>query len=218
MADDIRPEWLLPLEDRRNEIILRAAFDVFIEKGIQGATMLEIATRAKVSKETLYARFDNKDGLVFAIMGWGARQAGVDAAPFLDGPIEDPAQALEDYAATVFGCMMRPENLAMYRMLLAESVRRPDIGVAHEELFMGPAKEVLARFVAELNRRGLAEIDDVRQFADDFVGLLQGNVRHRALINVENLTEAQIEAHARRATRRLLRAYAPKAEALRKAG
>ena len=48
LSDMPRPDWLAPLSDPRNETILSAAFDVFAEKGIHGATMLEIATRAKV--------------------------------------------------------------------------------------------------------------------------------------------------------------------------
>ena len=53
---------LEPNADRRREI-LRVAFTVFAENGYSGATMLDIARRARASKETLYAWFQNKEKL-----------------------------------------------------------------------------------------------------------------------------------------------------------
>src|SRR6202008_4019570 len=52
-AGGARPSWRAPLDDPRDEEILSAAFDVFCEKGFHGATMLDVATQARASKETL---------------------------------------------------------------------------------------------------------------------------------------------------------------------
>ncbi len=49
--------------DSRREEILAAARGVFAEKGVAGATMHEIASRAHCSKETLYSWFENKTKL-----------------------------------------------------------------------------------------------------------------------------------------------------------
>lgn len=53
-------------EQRRNDII-NAAEKVFFEKGINGATMDEVADKAELSKGTLYLYFSNKDDLYYAI-------------------------------------------------------------------------------------------------------------------------------------------------------
>jgi len=53
-------------EQRRNEII-DAAEKVFFEKGINGATMDEVANTAELSKGTLYLYFNNKEDLYYAI-------------------------------------------------------------------------------------------------------------------------------------------------------
>src|SRR5271163_3576599 len=50
-------------EKRRNEI-LDAAFLEFSTKGYAGASMEAIARRARASKETLYAWFENKETLL----------------------------------------------------------------------------------------------------------------------------------------------------------
>src|SRR5262245_50501627 len=58
----------------REEDILRAAFDVFTEKGFHGATMLDVASRARASKATLYACYPSKEALFEALMAWSTRQ------------------------------------------------------------------------------------------------------------------------------------------------
>lgn len=53
-------------EQRRIDII-NAAEKVFFEKGINGATMDEVASAAELSKGTLYLYFSNKEDLYYAI-------------------------------------------------------------------------------------------------------------------------------------------------------
>src|SRR5579872_5966383 len=48
--------------------ILGAAFSVLMERGYAGASTLEIARRARVSKRELYAAFGSKEGILAALM------------------------------------------------------------------------------------------------------------------------------------------------------
>src|ERR1700678_447507 len=52
-----------PARDERRREILDAAFKEFTSKGYAGASMEAIARRARASKETLYAWFENKETL-----------------------------------------------------------------------------------------------------------------------------------------------------------
>src|ERR1700685_4371640 len=52
-----------PDKEKRRREILDAAFLEFSEKGYPGASMEAIARRARASKETLYAWFENKESL-----------------------------------------------------------------------------------------------------------------------------------------------------------
>jgi len=54
--------------EQRREMIIVAASKVFIEKGLGGTTMEEIASRAELSKATLYLYFKNKEELFLAVM------------------------------------------------------------------------------------------------------------------------------------------------------
>lgn len=54
--------------EQRREAIIDAASKVFIKKGLNGATMEEIATQAELSKATLYLYFTNKEELFLAVL------------------------------------------------------------------------------------------------------------------------------------------------------
>ncbi|WDP91274.1 MAG: TetR/AcrR family transcriptional regulator [Desulfobacter sp.] len=53
---------------RREEAILRAAFDLFAEKGIDAATIEMIAEKAEVGKGTIYKHFTGKNDIFASIV------------------------------------------------------------------------------------------------------------------------------------------------------
>jgi AcrR family transcriptional regulator len=59
-------------KEARNAEILRAAESVFLEKGLQAATMDEIAARAELGKATLYLYYRSKEDLYLAVMMKGS--------------------------------------------------------------------------------------------------------------------------------------------------
>jgi AcrR family transcriptional regulator len=48
--------------------LLAVAEDTLIERGYEGATLDLIASRAKVSKKTIYAKYGGKPGLLWAVL------------------------------------------------------------------------------------------------------------------------------------------------------
>ena len=73
------PSPLADLEPRRRGI-LEAAYDVLMERGYAGASTLEIATRARVSKRELYAEFGNKSGILQALIAATAARMRVTSS------------------------------------------------------------------------------------------------------------------------------------------
>ncbi len=68
-----------PEKEKRRRELLDAAFLEFSTKGYGGASMEAIARRARASKETLYAWFENKETLL------NPSEATVTAYPAKDG-------------------------------------------------------------------------------------------------------------------------------------
>ena len=50
------------------QLIICAARDAFLEKGYDGVSMDEVASRAGVAKQTVYARYASKDALFLAVV------------------------------------------------------------------------------------------------------------------------------------------------------
>ena len=194
----------------RDEEILRAAFDVFTEKGFHGATMLDVAKRAHASKATLYARYANKEALFEALVEWGTRQ-GTDA---LDRIAEDtrlePLEMLRAFAAELLALMLQPRKLALCRIAVAEGERLPNVGRIYSRFTREHGVKLGRKIASALAREGLIEIGDADEFGHSFIGLLQGELYMRALLGTSApLRDQAIESHARRAISRLVRAFAP---------
>lgn len=79
-----------PLERRRQ--ILEAARVVFVRKGFAGTRMIEVATRAKVGKGTLYEYFRSKEELLSTLLVGAVREALDTLAAQTSG--EEPERAL----------------------------------------------------------------------------------------------------------------------------
>jgi TetR/AcrR family transcriptional regulator, mexJK operon transcriptional repressor len=205
-----RPAWLAPLSDPRNEPILMAAFQMFVEKGFAGATMLDIATCAKVSKETIYDRFENKDGLFYALLAWAGRQTGVDPSGYGEAVVAaDPVAALEQFAVATWVKMSRAEAIDITRVAFGEARRNREVAAEFQALVTAGSQDVLPRIVAALNAQGLARIDDFDEFYHAFVGLLKGCLHQAILLGAAEIQpEPEATAWAQRSVRRLLKAFA----------
>lgn len=196
--------------DVRDEEILRAALGVFSEKGFHGATMLEVANRARASKSTLYMRFENKEALFTALIAWGTRQ-GTDA---LEAIVRDhnldPLTALHRYAACLLGLMIQPDKLALFRIALGEGGRLPELGKIFSRFTRDHGIKLAHVLTARLVRAGLIEIDSPDEYGHSFIGLLQGELYMATLLGtIPRPSDKDIEHHARRAMARLVRAFAP---------
>jgi AcrR family transcriptional regulator len=200
-----------PEETRaREEEILQAAFDVFTEKGFHGARMLDVASRARASKTTLYARHPSKEALFEALMAWSTRQ-GTDALDAIAADETlDPLTALHRLAAQLLALMLQPKKLALFRIAVAEGNRLSAVGRTYSVFTRDHGMERVRTIVARLLKHRLIQIDDRAEFGHSFIGLLQGELFMRALLGtIPSPGREEIDRHARRAVTRLMRAYAP---------
>ena len=83
-----------PQKDKKNRII-EAAAHVFAQKGYAGAAVADIAVKAEIGKGTIYAYFDSKEDLFFAVFEWFMLQTGAAAKVSISHLGEPAAQRLE---------------------------------------------------------------------------------------------------------------------------
>ena len=192
-------------EGRRREI-LDVAFQEFSEKGYAGASMLAIARRARASKETLYAWFENKETLLNTLFESRlenmASRAGAAA---LEDP--SPANVLPIIAEDVIRFMLATTPLS-------QAIGAGEAGDKVLRLMGQTIAEERARFVDYLLRcrdQGhIAFDDDPFELASLFVAMAEGEWSLRlGTAMLSKVTDRMIADHARRVTRMFLRGLAP---------
>ena len=89
-------------KDKKDRII-EAAARVFAQKGYAGAAVADIAVKAEIGKGTIYAYFDSKEDLFFAVFEWFMLQTGAAAKVSISHLGGSAAQRLEALSDSIMG-------------------------------------------------------------------------------------------------------------------
>ncbi len=165
---------------RRCHDIVDAAAEVFLERGYAGTSMDAVVERAGGSKETLYCHFGSKAGLFKAIV----EQRTGDVTANLDLPdVDDVGDFLRQIGIAYLQTVLSPRGLALYRLVLAESGRMPEMGDLFYRLGPETATGRLADGLAgRCSRQGIP-LPRPNRAAALFLGMLRGDLQLRALFN-----------------------------------
>jgi len=191
----------LSAKDARRREILDIAFQEFSEKGYAGASMLAIARRARASKETLYAWFENKETLLNTLFESRLeRMASRAGAAALEDP--SPANVLPIVAEDVIRFMLATAPLS-------QAIGAGEAGDKVLRRLGQTIAEERARFVDYLLRcrdQGhIAFDDDPFELASLFVAMAEGEWSLRLGTGMlSEVTDRMIAEHARRVTRMFL--------------
>ena len=198
------PALRAPLRER----ILGAAFCAFQENGYAGASMLEIATPAKVSKRELYAVCEDKAALL--------RDAIAERAQRMRLPLELPAPKNREALAatlTAFGtALLRgvcdPAVRAVYWLAISESDKTPEVARLLDKLGRGASRAALAQTLTQAQADGLIAAGEPAMMAVEFCALLWGDLLLQLLLRVADPpTQQAMQQKARDATEKFLRLY-----------
>ena len=99
--------------ERSREAILRAAVDLFAERGVSGASIAEITRRAGVAQGLANYHFGNKERLIAAVLDrWFETLFGI---PQAEGSADDRLAGIIDGALTATGYAL-PVQRAVFAM------------------------------------------------------------------------------------------------------
>ena len=105
-------------EARRRQVLDAAAAEL-VENGYAATTMLSIARRAGASKETLYAWFDGKAGLIGELIATNADGAAARIQTALEQP-SDVRAILEQFSVGLLSLLVSPESIALNQAAMAD--------------------------------------------------------------------------------------------------
>jgi AcrR family transcriptional regulator len=107
----------------------QSAFSLFVEQGFSSTSMLDIVTRARVSKRDLYALFHNKHAVLAA--GISERAQRMRRPLDTTTPVPQTGDALAalliEFGVSILKTVCHPEVLAVFRLAIAESDSAPEI-------------------------------------------------------------------------------------------
>jgi TetR/AcrR family transcriptional regulator, mexJK operon transcriptional repressor len=191
----------------KTQQILRAACEVFLAQGYEGASVDDIVRRAGVSKPTLYARFPEKRALFVAVV---RHVCGEEANRVFELP---PAThglraALIAVGINYLSLVLSPLAQRMYRMVISEVERIPEVGKVFYE--SGPllgSQRIAALLEAAITRGELAAGDPLFA-AQQFIELCRTDLLYKVYFGLqERATSEEIEKAATAATDTFLAAY-----------
>jgi AcrR family transcriptional regulator len=183
---------------------------VFRKRGFSGASTLEIATRAQVSKRDLYALFGSKHAMLTACIRERAsrmRQPLELAAP-IPSSREAVAATLVELGMSILRVACHSDVLAVHRLAIAESDCAPGIARTLDSIGREANHAALGAWLARAQAQGLISAGDPAAMATFFLAALWGGLLIQLLLRVRDApTPDEIEARARAATEVTLKLY-----------
>lgn len=154
----------------KKEQILWAATELFRQAGYGSTSMDAVARLANVSKATLYAHFQNKQALFEAFVRERCR---VRDEAFAGHGLEllTFEAALIKIGRSYLEILLAPDSAGMFRMVVAETPRFPELGQVFYATGPGRTHELLKCYLIDANQRQLCKIEDPNLSAWQFLGM-----------------------------------------------
>jgi TetR/AcrR family transcriptional regulator, mexJK operon transcriptional repressor len=172
--------------------ILAAARTLFLDRGYGATSMDAIARQAAVSKATLYSHFDGKDALFAALMRAECRHLSdqIDRRA-RDEP--DMRDALLRVAHDFNNLLCTGDGLTMYRIVVAEAPRFPELGRVFYDSGPTIMIERIANVLRRASDRGLLKLHDPRVAAIQFISLIRGELHLTRVLGLKSASKNPAE-------------------------
>ncbi len=185
--------------------IIDAAAQLFLEHGFGHVSMDAIVEAAGVSKRTLYNYYESKERLFLDVMLSHIESVWTALVP------SDKPKGLEtklfDIGRELLVIAMKPVPIALYRIVIAESQRFPDLTW---EFYAASSQRLLDALAELISAEGAAAgiaTDDPIGAAEHFMDLLLGAAFMRVVLGIDRpMNRRAIEAHTQKAVDRFFAA------------
>ncbi len=182
-----------PRSSEKNQSILAAASNLFLENGFDNASMDEIARRACVSKQTVYGHFSNKEQLFSEAIRLRCEEyfpdtviESIDELPLREG--------LSKMSLALGHMFVSDDAISVFRLLSSTAAKDDKLAklfwAAGPEIMIGRLKDYLDHWVV----KGELEIKDVTKAAIQLISLLKGIFHFRLAIGlISHVSDEEVE-------------------------
>lgn len=173
-----------PAQIAKRKRIEEAAYAILRDTGYKGTSLLSVALRARVSNETLYKWYGNKQGLFRALI-----LSNVDAAKsFLEDALSnggDPLEKIGLLGPLLLSLVTSEKAIALNRAAAADASDTNTLGPAVRELGRETIAPLLTNLIEAAAAQGFLRCDDAATAAEIYFRLLIGDLQIRRVIGVE---------------------------------
>ncbi|MEM7249914.1 MAG: TetR/AcrR family transcriptional regulator [Pseudomonadota bacterium] len=196
-----------PKSEEKASAILDAAAHLFLERGVDGTSMDAIAERAGVSKQTVYSHYQSKESLFRSCIGGKLtqHQIAADDLPMTDNVAAD----LEELGRRYLHLLVDRDVIAMFRVIIAESVRHERIARLFQEVGPARTRAVIADYIQRRVQAGDLRAPNLDQAVDVFTSTVRGDFHMMQLLGDDPPGPGRIDQHVRQSVQHFLQAYAP---------
>lgn len=157
------------VQESKRAAIIAAATELFLSEGYAGTSLAKVAKAAEVSTATLFKRFPTKAALFDAIVTeyWEIEQP--ETAMPKPG---NPRKGLTLIAKQYVSLLTRPEMVSLFRLVIAEMPRFPELAKAHFALGKAPFFESVRQYLLAEEAAGTLNMPDSQLAATHFLGMV----------------------------------------------
>ena len=157
--------------EKLTDRLLKAATQIFMEKGYDAASMGEIAARAHASKETFYRHFPTKDELFRAVVISRAESVarGLGTALLAHEP---PEKALAAFGELVISQMVSDDAVTFHRVLGMARERFPDLLQLYRTTGPYRVRDAVALYLKQQTKEGRLRSMNTQVAARQFFDLV----------------------------------------------
>ncbi len=168
----------------KSQDILEAARELFVAKGFEAASMDAVAKAAGVSKATVYAHYRSKNELFAAIVTQVSSRLTGEIRAVMNARLP-LRQALTRIGLNFLVVLTDPERVRMFRMMVAEVDRFPELGRVFYRAGPEVMQDCLASYLEAEARHERLEIADYGLAARQFLSLIKADLHLRCLFEVD---------------------------------
>ncbi|HTZ81394.1 MAG TPA: TetR/AcrR family transcriptional regulator [Stellaceae bacterium] len=151
--------------------ILRAAFALFVEGGVEGASIEKIARKAGVAKTSIYRRWRSRDQLLAQAIEAGRNES---APGYTTDAVQHASAA--DFLQLLLGAgniMLRPRMRKLVTRLIGSVSDHPHLLEVYRETYFRPRRRALEGALRRVQAAGAIRPDaDIESLADMLGGAL----------------------------------------------
>lgn len=185
-----------PMATKLREHILDVATDLFLRDGYGSTSIEAVARAARISKRTLYHRFDGKAALFSEVVHRIIERLHPPArVPLISG--NSLSEILQRLAHLMLQGALTPQALALHRLIVAESTRFPELALIANE--QGGRQEGIDLVAALLEQQAPSEHLSIKNYgfaAQQFLQMVTSLPQRRAMGLGTPMGEAEVESWA----------------------